>query len=239
MADLPEPISKEDIYLKYIAENCLNGGGGGGGDIPLPVSIENGGTGGITAEEARTNLELYSKTEIDTKLNETVPITRGGTGATDTTNARTNLDVYSKTEVDSKANETVPITRGGTGATNVTGARTNLDIYSKSEVDDIRNNIPESLDVKVISLTTTGVGQSLNLLAPVTNYSMILIMASQYTDKHSQSYLFPPIAKYTTSSFKHRVYVNSTSYLEFHFETTEKIVVDSGTGYITEIYGLK
>lgn len=37
-----------------------NGGGGGGGtNIDLPVSIENGGTGATTAEEARKNLGAY------------------------------------------------------------------------------------------------------------------------------------------------------------------------------------
>lgn len=41
------------------------GGGGGGGDIPLPVSIANGGTSATTAPQARTNLGIYSKDETD------------------------------------------------------------------------------------------------------------------------------------------------------------------------------
>lgn len=60
-----EPISREEEYLKYIA---LNGTGGGGGDIPLPVSIANGGTGATTSYSARTNLNVYSKEEVDTAI---------------------------------------------------------------------------------------------------------------------------------------------------------------------------
>ena len=58
-----EPISREEEYLKYIALN-----GTGGGDIPLPVSIANGGTGATTSDSARTNLNVYSKEEVDNKI---------------------------------------------------------------------------------------------------------------------------------------------------------------------------
>lgn len=68
MADLPEATSRQDIYLKYIAENGSFSGGGGGSDIPLPVSIENGGTGATTEVDARTNLDVYSKQEVDDKI---------------------------------------------------------------------------------------------------------------------------------------------------------------------------
>lgn len=68
MADLPEATSRQDIYLKYIAENGSFSGGGGGSDIPLPVSIENGGTGATTEVYARTNLDVYSKQEVDDKI---------------------------------------------------------------------------------------------------------------------------------------------------------------------------
>lgn len=68
MADLPEATSRQDIYLKYIAENGSFSSGGGGSDIPLPVSIENGGTGATTETDARTNLDVYSKQEVDDKI---------------------------------------------------------------------------------------------------------------------------------------------------------------------------
>lgn len=141
MSDLPEPITREDEYLKYIADNCVPTNGKTR-SITLPVSIENGGTGGTTIEEARTNLELYNKTETDTKLNETVPISKGGTGGTTETDARTNLEIYNKSETDSKLNVTKAINKGGTGGTSVSTARTNLDVYSKSEVDNLLNITP-------------------------------------------------------------------------------------------------
>lgn len=78
-----EPISREEEYLKYIA---LNGtGGGGGGDLPLPVSISNGGTGATNVSSARTNLDIYSKAEVNTLIsNNTIQIvqTTGESSAT-------------------------------------------------------------------------------------------------------------------------------------------------------------
>lgn len=43
------PNSRQEVYLKYIALNGIH---------ELPVSISQGGTGGATSEEARTNLEV-------------------------------------------------------------------------------------------------------------------------------------------------------------------------------------
>lgn len=72
------------------------------------LAIERGGTGASTASDARTNLSLYSKAEIDQALSDledavlnaqtllnaigTVPIANGGTGATTAASARNNLE---------------------------------------------------------------------------------------------------------------------------------------------------
>ena len=37
-------------------------------DVELPLSVENGGTGAATADNARTNLDVYSKSEVDGKV---------------------------------------------------------------------------------------------------------------------------------------------------------------------------
>ena len=65
--------------------------------------INRGGTGSTTAAGARTNLEVYSQSEVDTLIatggqGNVIGIASGGTGSTTAAGARTNLDVYSKTE---------------------------------------------------------------------------------------------------------------------------------------------
>lgn len=69
MTDLPEPITREDEYLKYIADNCVpTNGNTRNSELELPISIENGGTGATTELDARTNLDVYSKQEVDDKI---------------------------------------------------------------------------------------------------------------------------------------------------------------------------
>jgi len=65
--------------------------------------ISTGGTGADNAADARTNLEVYSQSEVDALIatggeGNVVSIAGGGTGADNAVDARTNLDVYSKTE---------------------------------------------------------------------------------------------------------------------------------------------
>jgi len=68
--NLPEPITRKEIYLKAIAEN---GGGGGGGSVPEPVTREeiflkaiadNGGGGGTTDYESVTNKPKVNGVEL-------------------------------------------------------------------------------------------------------------------------------------------------------------------------------
>jgi hypothetical protein len=71
-------------------------------------SIEYGGTGATTAQNARTNLNVHSKEEVVALIQtggegNIVGVSAGGTGATTATDARTNLNIYSKEEVDAKA----------------------------------------------------------------------------------------------------------------------------------------
>lgn len=66
--------------------------------------ISTGGTGADNAADARTNLEVYSQSEVDALIatggaGSVVGITGGGTGATTAAGARTNLGVMSSSEV--------------------------------------------------------------------------------------------------------------------------------------------
>ena len=75
--------------------------------------ILRGGTGATTAEDARTNLDVYSQAEVDTLIatggsGNIVGIENGGTGADTAEDARNNLDVYSQTEVDTAIASAIP-----------------------------------------------------------------------------------------------------------------------------------
>jgi len=70
--NLPEPITRKEIYLKAIAEN--GGGGGGGGSVPEPATREEiflkaiadngGGGGGTTDYEQLTNKPKVNGVEL-------------------------------------------------------------------------------------------------------------------------------------------------------------------------------
>ncbi len=86
MTNLPEPVSRQDkllhniadetpsiedlvpncreeVYLKYIAIN-------GAAKKEIPLKIEHGGTEAINSGQARENLGVYSKSEVDTMVSE-------------------------------------------------------------------------------------------------------------------------------------------------------------------------
>lgn len=77
------------------------------------LDLDNGGTGAVTASDARTNLGLAIGTDIPAL---------DGTGATGTWN----IDVLGSAGT---ITSTLPINKGGTGATTAAGALTNLGAY--------------------------------------------------------------------------------------------------------------
>ena len=75
--------------------------------------INTGGTGANNVFNARSNLDVYSKSEVDSLVatggaGSIVPIKGGGTGATTKEQARTNLGVMSSTEVENAINSATP-----------------------------------------------------------------------------------------------------------------------------------
>ena len=78
----------------------------------IPVSVENGGTGASTAEEARKNLGIIGSDDI-------IDIQHGGTGASSPTIARQNLGAMA-------ADAVIPIAQGGMGGTTAQESAQNI-----------------------------------------------------------------------------------------------------------------
>lgn len=75
--------------------------------------INTGGTGANNVFNARSNLDVYSKSEVDSLVatggeGNVVGVAGGGTGATTVAEARTNLGVMSSTEVENAINSATP-----------------------------------------------------------------------------------------------------------------------------------
>ncbi len=92
-------------------------------------------------EQARDNLSVYSKSEVDNKVSEAEDSSlKKSNNLSDLPNkaiSRTNLDVYSKTEVDNKNSLLLKKSSNLSDLSDKVIARSNLDVYSKSESDSI------------------------------------------------------------------------------------------------------
>ena len=121
-----------------------------GTPVAYPISVENGGTGATTPDEARANLgagtsdfsgdynDLENKPQIPTVPPLPLSIQNGGTGATSAAVARQNIgagtsnfsgdynDLRNKPDIPEPIATPVSISNGGTGATTATQARANL-----------------------------------------------------------------------------------------------------------------
>lgn len=107
--------------------------------LTTALSIEQGGTGATSAEEARANLGLGS-----VSVEDIVPLAKGGTGGNSASSARTNLGLgLVSTE------SIVPIIKGGTGSTSAETARLALVAAKSGDNYDITsiNNLTTALSV--------------------------------------------------------------------------------------------
>lgn len=131
-------------------------------------SINKGGTGGETAAEARSNLEVYSKDEITTRLNSKLNKADNLSDLEDAEEARENLNVYDRAEVDALIasggeGKILSIQNGGTGGTTVEEARTNLDVLSKTETNTVITNSTKQATESVkgqAKIATTAIAQA-------------------------------------------------------------------------------
>lgn len=101
------------------------------------IPVEEGGTGAVTAAEARTNLGAAASqhSHSTSDLTGTLSVTNGGTGAATASEARTNLGAAASQHSHSSSDLTnvVPVSKGGTGASSKKQALQNLGVvYSSS-----------------------------------------------------------------------------------------------------------
>ena len=146
----------------YKAMGAVFGGvnsGEDGAKLPSALPISKGGTGGTTDEEARDNLSVYSKSEVDSLYKETITVAKGGTGGTTDEEARDNLSVYSKSEVDNKFSP-ASVTQAGIVqlVDDLTSGGTDKALTAEQGmiIDRILENLSDSAETKnnVINATT-------------------------------------------------------------------------------------
>ncbi|HDS8977240.1 TPA: hypothetical protein QHR34_004083 [Raoultella ornithinolytica] len=160
--------------------------------LSTPLAITSGGTGANTAAGARTNLDVYSKAEVDAK---------DATINSDITGIKNDYVPKTTTVNGKELSTNITLTKGDVGLGNVTNdaqlkiasnlsdvnnvatARTNLSVYSKAEVDTtVATLVPKTTTVNGkalsanITLTATDVG-----LGNVTNNAQLKI-ASNLSD---------------------------------------------------------
>lgn len=116
-------------------------------DAFFPVSVQNGGTGATSPEQARASLGVAATDHTHSLAGSSIlgilPITKGGTGATTVSQARNNLGAAASNHNHSLSSSsltgTLPVTKGGTGATSASKARENLGAVGVDDVIAVTN----------------------------------------------------------------------------------------------------
>lgn len=223
MADLPEPISREEQYLDYIAKN-LSGGGGGGGDVTYPITINKGGTSATTAENARTNLDVYSKGEVDTA----VSLKANASDVYTTTQIDEKLlekanidDVYQKGDIDSKFDEKANVSDvyTTTQIDEKLGEKANAsDVYTTEQIDSKLAEKANTADVYTTAQIDEKLGEKANT-SDVYSKSDIDLKLEEKVNKNDEIVI---IGKEATSTATHSVS------LGYQSEATEENTVSVG-----------
>ena len=113
----PEAINKDFDRVWYAIQDQSYKAGQYDHDYNFVLTqvrpINTGGTGANNVFNARSNLDVYSKSEVDSLVatggeGNVVGVAGGGTGATTVAEARTNLGVMSSTEVENAINSATP-----------------------------------------------------------------------------------------------------------------------------------
>jgi len=162
ITDISTAISNLGLY-DLAFQDSINDTDWDGEDL----SVENGGTGASTAEEARINLDLGDLATASTISNSNwsgtdLSISNGGTGASTVEEARGNL-ALGDLAIESSINNShwdgtfLSITNGGTGASSATSARTNLGLGTLATASSINSNNWDGTD---LSIANGGTGAS-------------------------------------------------------------------------------
>lgn len=114
-------------------------------DAFFPVSVQNGGTGATSPDQARASLGAaatdHTHSLAGSSILNILPITKGGTGASTVSQARNNLGAaasnHSHALSSSSLTGTLPVTKGGTGAITAEQARVNLNAVGKDDIIEV------------------------------------------------------------------------------------------------------
>ena len=174
MTNLPEPVSRQDkllhniadetpsiedlvpncreeVYLKYIAIN-------GAAKKEIPLKIEHGGTEAINSEQARENLGVYSKSEVNTMVSELSENYYNKTQTDNLLNLKANKSDLSQVATSGSYNDllnTPMIPRKTSDLTNDSNFVSSSDLsesyYNKIQTDNLLNSKVNTNDLSQVA----------------------------------------------------------------------------------------
>ena len=141
---LPDPITREEVYLNAIANN--GGGGGGGSDLPAVTSADNGDLLGVVNG-------AWSKTDPPYSVTETMQTVIALQSVTTTASAYGNVAMLDGDLSPVAAGATCVITFNGTDYTLIAGDYEGLGVYL-GEIDPESQGLPWSFANYPFFITT-------------------------------------------------------------------------------------
>lgn len=152
--------------------------------------VNAGGTGADNVVDARTNLGVYSQSEVDSLIatggeGSVVGVAGGGTGATTVAEARTNLGVMSSTEVENAINSATPqatetalgVVELATQAEVNTGTDDEHAITSKKLLAGLKNHLNATGDAPISAIRGYVIGSATS--APTILRSMNIVSVTK------------------------------------------------------------
>ncbi len=145
------PNCREEVYLKYIAIN-------GAAKKEIPLKIEHGGTEAINSEQARENLGVYSKSEVNTMVSELSENYYNKTQTDNLLNLKANKSDLSQVATSGSYNDllnTPMIPRKTSDLTNDSNFVSSSDLsesyYNKIQTDNLLNSKVNTNDLSQVA----------------------------------------------------------------------------------------